>query len=85
MQSRNKSINVRGFHDFMFRFVVMYVILFYHSSTIYAVINGVIFQVRFTETSREHVDQFVQFQSLAILAISSHMRTMLTDPGAVPR
>ena len=45
----------------MFRFVVMYVILFYHSSTIYAVINGVIFQVRFTVTSKEYVDHFVHF------------------------
>ena len=61
MQSRNKSINVRGFHDFMFRFVVMYVILFYHSSTIYAVINGVIFQVRFAGTGKEHADNFVRF------------------------
>lgn len=52
---------------FYAEFVVMYVILFFHSSTIYAVINGVI------------------FQTLAILALSSHMRTMLTDPGAVPR
>ena len=29
-----------------FRFVVMYVILFYHKNTLYAVVNGVIFQVR---------------------------------------
>ena len=29
-----------------FRFVVMHVILFYHRNTLYAVVNGVIFQVR---------------------------------------
>ena len=29
-----------------YRFVVMHVILFYHKNTLYAVVNGVIFQVR---------------------------------------
>ena len=30
-------------------------------------------------------NNIIYTQSLAILAISSHVRTMLTDPGAVPR
>ena len=55
MQSKNSLIGVKGVYKmiFVFRFVVMYVILFYHSSTIYAVINGVIFQVRFTKEDKE--------------------------------
>ncbi|XP_050294760.1 palmitoyltransferase ZDHHC3 [Anthonomus grandis grandis] len=48
-------------------FVVMSVILYPSSNTLYSVINTIL------------------FQTCAFLAFASHLKTMFTDPGAVPK
>ena len=73
----------RFFKNYFNRFVVLRVILYSHPNKIFAVVNGIIFQVGFLESSNFSLIKI--FQSLAFLALSSHLRTMLTDPGAVPR
>ena len=56
----------------------MHVILFYHKNTFYAVFNGVIFQVGKNLDNFEKFPNIFSLQTLAFLAISSHIRTMLT-------
>ena len=76
------------------RFVVLRVILYSHPNKVFSVINGLIFQVLRKDCDFEIVlawncahSKFwwyhskISLKGLAFLAVSSHLRTMLTDPG----
>ena len=80
------------------RFVVLRVILYSHPNKVFSVINGLIFQVLRKDCDFEIVlawncahSKFWWYHSktslkgLAFLAVSSHLRTMLTDPGMKTR
>ena len=76
------------------RFVVLRVILYSHPNKVFSVINGLIFQVLRKDCDFEIVQAWncahskfwwynskTPLKGLAFLAVSSHLRTMLTDPG----